>query len=158
MRPLPISSGLPSVGHRHAEAFAARIAQRRGAIVDRRRGRHHVDEFGLVGRRHHHEIRQAAEIGDIERAGMGRAVGADEAGAVERKAHRQLLDGDVMHDLVIGALQEGRIDRGERLEAFGRQTRGEGDAVLLGNADIERARSETPSRTDRGRCRTASPR
>ena len=41
--------------------------------------RHHVHEVGFVGRRHDHEARQAAEIGDVERAGMGRAVGADEA-------------------------------------------------------------------------------
>jgi hypothetical protein len=42
---------------------------------------------------------------------MGRAVGADQPGAVDREAHRQLLDRDVVHDLVVGALQEGRIDR-----------------------------------------------
>ena len=58
-----------------------------------------------------HEAGQAAEIGDVERAGMGRAVGADKAGAVHGEAHRQALDRDVVHDLVVGALQEGRIDR-----------------------------------------------
>ena len=52
----------------------------------------------------------------------------------------RLLDGDVVHDLVIGALQERRIDRRERLEAFGRKAGGERDAVLLGNADVEGAR------------------
>ena len=35
---------------------------------------------------------QAAEIGDVEGAGMGRAVGADQPGAVDREAHRQVLD------------------------------------------------------------------
>ena len=70
---------------------------------------------------------------------MGRAVGADEAGAVHGEAHRQLLDRDVMHDLIVGALQEGRVDGGERLEAFGREPRGERHAVLLGDADIESA-------------------
>ena len=83
-----------------------------------------MHQFGLVGRRHQHETGQAAEIGDIEGAGMGRAVGADQAGAVHGEAHRQALDGDVMDDLVVGALQEGRIDRGERLEAFGRKAGG----------------------------------
>ena len=117
-----------------------------------------MHQLGLVGRRHHHEIRQAAEIGDVERAGMRRPVGADQAGAIHREAHRQLLDRDVVHDLVIGALQEGRIDRGERLEAFGREAGGERDAVLLGNADIEGAVRETLSGTGRCRCPTASPR
>ena len=46
---------------------------------------------------------------------MGRPVGTDEAGAVDREADRQFLDRHVMDDLVVGALQEGRIDRDERL-------------------------------------------
>ena len=70
---------------------------------------------------------------------MGRAIGADQPGAVEREAHRQLLDRDVMHDLVIGALQEGRVDRAERLVAFGGEAGGEGHRMLLGDADIEGA-------------------
>ena len=128
--------------HVDADTVAARIAQRRRAIVDRDRGRHHVNKLGLVGRRHQHEAGQAAEIGDVERAGMRRAVGADQAGAIEREAHRQPLDRDVVHDLVVGALQEGRIDRRERLVAFGRKTGREGDRVLLGNADVEGAMRE----------------
>ena len=55
-----------------ADALAARIAEGRGPVVDRRRGRDHVHQLGLVGRRHDHEARQAAEIGDVEGAGMGR--------------------------------------------------------------------------------------
>ena len=125
--------------HRHAEAFAARIAQRRRPIVDGDGGRHHVHQFGFVGGRHQHETGQAAQIGDIERAGMGRPVGADEAGAIHGEAHRQALDRHVVHDLIVGALQEGRIDGRERLEAFGRQPGGESDAMLLGDADVEGA-------------------
>ena len=68
---------------------------------------------------------------------MGRPVGADEACAVHGKTHRQPLDGDVVHHLIVGALQERRVDRGKWLEAFGRKSCGEGDAVLLGDADIE---------------------
>ena len=70
---------------------------------------------------------------------MGRAVGADEPGPVDREAHRQVLDRDVVHDLIVGALQEGRVDRAERLEALGGETRGEGDRMLLGDADVEGA-------------------
>ena len=114
--------------HVDADTVAARIAQRRRAIVDRDRGRDHVHELGLVGRRHQHEAGQAAEIGDVERARMGRTVGADQPGAIEREAHRQPLDRDVVHDLVVGALQEGRVDRRERLVAFGRKAGREGDA------------------------------
>ena len=70
---------------------------------------------------------------------MGRAVGADEAGAIDGEAHRQILDRDVMHDLVVGALQEGGIDRRERLVALGGQPGGERHRMLLGDADIEGA-------------------
>ena len=73
---------------------------------------------------------------------MGRAVGADQAGAVDGEAHRQVLDRDVMDDLVIAALQEGRIDGAERLVAFGRQAGGEGHRMLLGDADVEGAVGE----------------
>ncbi len=68
---------------------------------------------------------------------MRRAVGADQPGAVDRKADRQLLDRHVVHDLVVAALQEGRIDRAERLIAFRGQPGREGDRVLLGDADVE---------------------
>ena len=70
---------------------------------------------------------------------MGRAIGADQTGAVYGEAHGQVLNGDIMHHLVISALQEGRVNRGKRFIAFGRHTGGEGNRVLLGNADIKGA-------------------
>ena len=96
-----------------------------------------MDEFGLVGRHHHRHIRQAGEIGEVERARMRRAVRADQAGAVDCEPDRKLLDRDVVHHLVVGALQEGRINGAERFIAFRRQPRREGHRVLLGDADIE---------------------
>ena len=63
---------LAALRHLDADAVAARIAQRDRAAVMGGRGRDHVHEFGLVGRRHHHHVRQAGEIGDVERAGVGR--------------------------------------------------------------------------------------
>ena len=88
---------------------------------------------------HQHEAGQLAEVADVEAAGVGRAVGADQAGAVDGEAHRQALDGHVVHHLVVAALQEGRIDGGERLHAVGGQAGGEGHRVLLGDADVEGA-------------------
>ena len=73
---------------------------------------------------------------------MRRAVGADQAGAVHGKAHRQPLDRDVVHHLVVAALQEGRIDRAERLVALGRKACGERHRMLLGDADVECALRE----------------
>ena len=82
------------------------------------------------------------EIGDVEAAGMGRAVGADQPGAVDREAHRQVLDRDVVDDLIVGALQEGRIDRAERPHALRGEAGGEGHRMLLGDADVEGAIGE----------------
>ncbi len=70
---------------------------------------------------------------------MGRPVRADKTGAIDREADRQRLHRHVVHDLVVAALQEGRIDRAERLVAFGRETGGESHRVLLGDADVEHA-------------------
>ena len=134
---MPISSRFGHLRQRHADAVAARIADRDRAAVVQRHGVDHVDQLGLVGRRHHHEIGQGAEIGEVEAAGMGRAVGADQPGAVHREAHRQILDRDVVDDLVVGALQEGRIDRAERPIALRGEAGGEGHRMLLGDADVE---------------------
>ena len=67
---------------------------------------------------------------------MGGSVGADQTGAVHGETDRQFLDRDVVHDLVIGALEEGRIDGAERLHAFGRQPGREGHGMLLRDADV----------------------
>ena len=115
-------------------------------------------EFRLVRRRHHHEARQAGEERRVEGAGVGRPVGADEARPVDGEAHRQALDRHVVHDLVVGALQEGRIDRRERLVAFGRQPRRERHRVLLGDADVERPLGKALGEEVEARARRASPR
>jgi hypothetical protein len=96
-----------------------------------------VNELGFVGGGHHHHAGEAGEVGYVERAGMGRSIRPDQPCPVDGEANRQMLDGDVMHHLVVGSLQEGRVDGGKRLEALGGQTSGEGHGVLLGDADIE---------------------
>ena len=55
-----------------------------------------------------------------------------------READRQILDRDVVDDLIVGALQEGRIDRAERPHALRGEAGGEGHRMLLGDADVER--------------------
>jgi len=70
---------------------------------------------------------------------MDLAVGADIAGAVHGEPDGQVLQRDVMHDLVEGALQERRIDRRERLHAVGRQSGGERHRMLFSETDVEGA-------------------
>ena len=67
---------------------------------------------------------------------MRRAVGTDNAGAVQREHHRQILQCHVVDQLVVGALQEGGINRHHRLEPLAGQAGGEGNRMLLGDADI----------------------
>jgi hypothetical protein len=67
---------------------------------------------------------------------MGRTVGADQAAAVEREDHRQVLQRDIVHQLIVAALQEGRVDRQHRPQPFAGQAGGKGDGMLLGDTDI----------------------
>ena len=48
----------------------------------------------------------------------------------------------VVDDLVVAALQEGRVDGAERLHALGRHAGGEGHGVLFGDAHVEGAVGE----------------
>ena len=80
---------------------------------------------------------QAAQVGDIERPVVGRAIVAHQAGAIHGEDDVQALEAHVMDDLVVGALQEGRVDGHDGLDALECQPRGEQDGLLLGDADVE---------------------
>ena len=82
-------------------------------------------------------VRDAAQVADVEEAVVGRAVVAGEAAAVHAEHDVEILQADVVDDLVERALQEGRIDRAERLVALRRHAGGEEHGVLLGDADVE---------------------
>ena len=156
--PLPQRHRLAALGQRHAQPVATRIAQRGRPVADRHRGRHRMHQFGLVGWRHQHEPRQAPQIRQIEAARVRRPVGTHRPRPVQREPHRQALDRHVMHHLVVGPLQERRIDGAERLHPLGRHSRGEGHRVLLGDAHVEACDRGTACRTGPARCPTASPR
>ncbi len=99
-------------------------------------------QFGLVGCRHNHHAGQGGKERRIERACVGRTVRANETGTVDRETNWQILDRHVMHDLIVAALQEGRIQRAERFIAVCGEARSKGDSMLFGNADVEGARRE----------------
>jgi hypothetical protein len=65
-----------------------------------------------------------------------RPVGTDQAAAVDGEDDGQVLQRDVVHQLVVAALQEGRVDGDHRLQSFAGEAGGEGHGVLLGDADI----------------------
>ena len=68
---------------------------------------------------------------------MGRAVGANDAGPIQHKGDRQVLDADVVNQLVVGALQEGAVNSHHGLEPFAGHASRHGDGVLLGDTHIE---------------------
>ena len=135
---MPISIGDGSSGRGVADALAARVAQRDRAVVVAAApcaacARACASSRGAISTM----LGSAAQVGDVEDAVVGRAVVADEAGAVHREDDVELLQADVVDDLVERALQEGRVDRADRLGALERQAGGEQDRLLLGDADVE---------------------
>ncbi len=69
---------------------------------------------------------------------MGRTVVADHPGPVDGQRHRQLGDADIVDDLIERPLEEARVDGHHRPQALRGEAGGEGDGVLLGDADIEK--------------------
>ena len=67
---------------------------------------------------------------------MRASVGTHQARAIDRKEYRQILDSNVVHNLIIGALCERRIDRHHWVNARTGQPRGKRHRVLLSNGHI----------------------
>ena len=122
--------------HRHAGTGAARIAHG-GRALELETGAEHLPAFVLVRRRHHQHVRHATQVRQIEAAGVGGTVRANHAAAVDRKQHVEVLHRDIVHQLVIAALQERRVDRDHRFRAFAGHAGGERHRMLLGDGDIE---------------------
>lgn len=57
-------------------------------------------------------------------------------GPVQDEGHAALVQGDVHQDLVEGAVEEGGVDREDRVESAGGEAGRGGGAVLLGDADV----------------------
>jgi hypothetical protein len=81
-------------------------------------GAEHLAQFVFVARGHHQHAGDAAQVRQVEAAGVGRAVFAHQAGAVDGEQHVEVLHRHVVDQLVVAALQEGRVDRHHRFGAF----------------------------------------
>ncbi len=101
-------------------------------------GGQHGAQLIFIFRRHDHHIGKAAQIGKIEKPVMGRTVLTDNPAPVDGKHHRQRFEADIMKDLIVSPLKKCRIYGYHGFEAFGGHTGGECDAMLFGNADIEK--------------------
>ena len=74
---------------------------------------------------------------------MGRAVFAHQPRPVDGKQHVQILDGNVVNQLVIAPLQEGRIDCHDRFGTITGQPGRQGYRVLLCDGYVKVAVRET---------------
>ena len=68
---------------------------------------------------------------------MGRPVLADKSGTVQAYHDRKVLKRNVVDNLVVCPLGEGRVDVAERPHSSGGESCGKGHGMLLCNADIE---------------------
>jgi hypothetical protein len=96
-----------------------------------------VGEFVLVLRLRDGGVGDVAQVGEVEEPVVGGAVVGRETGAVQAEDDGELLEADVVDDLVVRALEEGRVDCDDGLEAAGGEAGCEEDGVLLGDADVE---------------------
>ena len=75
--------------------------------------------------------------GPASRPGKRSAVGTGHSGTVEYEGHRQPVHGDVEQNLVECTVQEGRVDRDNRVHAAHREACRAGNRVLLGDTHVE---------------------
>ena len=68
---------------------------------------------------------------------MRGTVRAHQTTAIEGHDHRQVLYRHIVDKLVVAALQEGRVNRQNRLHTLAGEPRGKGHRMLLGDTDIE---------------------
>ena len=122
-------------------ACTARIAHG-GRLVELVTGGQQQAAFVFVAGRGNHHVRHAAQEAQIVCARVGGAVRADNACAVDGEQNGQVLQGDIVQELVVCALQEGGVNRHHGFDALAGQPCGKGNGVLFGNADIEIAVGE----------------
>ena len=101
-----------------AHAASARVAHRCGACVLDHRVEH-VAHLALVLRGHGDDVRDGAQVGDVEEAVVRRPVAADDACAIHAELDVQVLKTNVVDDLVECALQESRVDGADGFESLG---------------------------------------
>src|SRR6185436_4778261 len=100
----------------HALGGSARITNAGGMLLIRGR-EHHIHEFVLVLGRHDDEVRHATQETDVEQPMMSRAIVGGETGAVHAKDYWQILEGNIVNDAIVSALQKGRVNGADRMKS-----------------------------------------
>ena len=90
----------------------------------------------LVGRACNTHVGNATSERNVVHACVCRAIGAHQTGTIECKHHRQVLQGHIVNQLVVGSLQESGINGHNRLQAFAGHAGCKGHCMLFCNAHI----------------------
>ena len=118
---------------------AARIAQGDWAAQLQHRFAQHRAQLGEACRAEDAHIRHGAQITDVKAAVVRIAVIADDAGTVDAEHQMQPLQGCVVDEHIIRALQKTRVDRRDGLEPLLGHAAGHRDRVPFRDADIVEA-------------------
>ena len=86
-------------------ATPTRIADGHGP-VDRLCGEHQVAQVVLVDGCSHHHARDTAQVGQVEQTVMRHSILADQTTAVDAERNRQMRDGHIVDNVIVGSLQE----------------------------------------------------
>ncbi len=116
---------------------------------------HHVRQLILVFGNHVDDVGNAAQIADVEQPVVRGTIISGEPASIHAEDNRQVLQANVMHDRVKGALQEGRVDGAEGAEARSRHASGKDDRVLFGDAYVEVAVADDADGRGRAQSRWA---
>src|SRR5580658_9667308 len=119
-----------------SRACAARIAHRSRTVVQHRRVEH-VGQFVLVLGVHVNDVRNAAQVADVEEAVVCCAVIAAQTAAIHAEDDGKVLQADVVDDGIESPLQEGGINRTEGPVAACGHAGGEDYRMFLSNAHVE---------------------
>ena len=123
-------------------AASAGIAYGEGTLVGELGRIHQVAQLMLIVGRRDGEVRYGAQEGEVEGTMVCGAIFAYQSATVDAEHHVEAADGHVVYDIVVGTLQERRVDVAEGYEPVLGHTSREGHCVALGNAYIEAAAGE----------------
>mmetsp|Transcript_9143 Transcript_9143/g.20399 ORF Transcript_9143/g.20399 Transcript_9143/m.20399 type:complete len:245 (+) Transcript_9143:610-1344(+) len=125
---------------------STRIPQHRWSIIKCSTCHDHILQLNLITRTHDCQVRNAPQICQIVTSMMSRSIISDHTCSIQDHSHGQILNGNIMDDLIIPTLHEGRVDAAKGLEALTSHTGSKGDGMLFGNSHIVGTLRETTSK------------
>mmetsp|Transcript_10476 Transcript_10476/g.21567 ORF Transcript_10476/g.21567 Transcript_10476/m.21567 type:complete len:217 (-) Transcript_10476:1053-1703(-) len=75
---------------------------------------------------------------------MSRSIISNDPRPIQNHPHRQVLNGHIVHHLIVSPLHKGGVNATKGLQTLARHTRRKGHGVLLCDTHVERALGEPP--------------